>query len=181
MVVLAVSDSSAAIYDPAGLDVPAVIAYKQRHGRLAGYPDAERIDPEALLTLPCDILAPAALESQITAANAEQIQASIIVEAANGPTSLEADQILADRGVMVIPDILANAGGVTVSYFEWVQGLQCCAWSEQEVQRRLAETMRRAFDAVQKTATDYRLTMRTGALALAVQRVAEATHLRGSL
>lgn len=167
------------IYNPRGLNIPAVIAYKQQTGSVVGFPEAEIITNEQLLELPCDILIPAALEEQITEHNAPRIQARLIAEAANGPTTPEADRILFDRGVIVLPDIYANAGGVTVSYFEWVQGLQHFYWTEEEVNSRLRTIMTRAFQAIHATAERYRVQLRTAALVLAVQRVAEITRLRG--
>ncbi len=177
--IVAVSDSRGGIYNPNGLDVRAVLDYKHRTGTVVGFPETEAVTNEELLELPCDILIPAALEEQITEANAGRIRARLIAEAANGPTTPEADRILADRGVIVLPDIYANAGGVTVSYFEWVQGLQQFYWTEEEVNTRLRTIMTRAFQAIQATAERYRVPLRTAALALAVQRVAEITRLRG--
>ncbi|GBD18489.1 Glutamate dehydrogenase [bacterium HR27] len=177
--IVAVSDSRGGIYNPNGLDVRAVLDFKHRTGTVVGFPEAEPVTNEELLELPCDILIPAALEEQITEANAGRIRARLIAEAANGPTTPEADRILADRGVIVLPDIYANAGGVTVSYFEWVQGLQQFYWTEEEVNTRLRTIMTRAFQAIQATAERYRVPLRMAALALAVQRVAEITRLRG--
>ena len=177
--VVAVSDSRGGIYDPAGLDLEAVAAYKRRTGSVVGFREAEAVDNAELLTLPCEILIPAALENQITAENAGAIQATLIAEAANGPTTPEADEILYDRGVFVLPDIFANAGGVTVSYFEWVQALQAFPWTEQEVNDRLRKIMARAFLAVYESSERYHVHMRTGALVRAIARVAEFTRLRG--
>jgi len=177
--VVAVSDSRGGIYNPEGLDLDAVAAHKARTGSVVGFSEAEDVSNEELLVLPTDILIPAALEHQITAENAGQIQARLIAEAANGPTTPEADAILYDRGVFVIPDILANAGGVTVSYFEWVQALQAFPWTEHEVNERLRRIMNRSFDAVYGTAKTYDVHMRTAALVRAIDRVAEFTRLRG--
>lgn len=177
--VVAVSDSRGGIYNPAGLDLAAVAAHKKRTGSVVGFREAQDITNEELLVLPCDILIPAAMEGQITAANAPLIQASMVVEAANGPTSPEADVILYDRGVFVIPDILANAGGVTVSYFEWVQAMQAFPWTEQEVNDRLRAIMVKSFDAVYEIAQKYGVHMRTAALVRAVARVGEFSELRG--
>ena len=177
--IVAVSDSRGGIYNPNGLDIPAVFAFKQQTGSVIGYPEAERVTNEELLELPCDILIPAALEEQITERNAARIRARLIAEAANGPTTPEADRILFDRGIIVLPDIYANAGGVTVSYFEWVQGLQHFYWTEEEVNSRLRAIMTRAFQAIHATAERYHVQLRTAALALAVQRVADITRLRG--
>jgi glutamate dehydrogenase (NAD(P)+) len=177
--VVAVSDSRGGIYNPAGLDLQAVSAHKQRTGSVVDFRDAEAVTNEELLLLPTEILIPAALENQITAGNASRIQAKLIAEAANGPTTPEADAILYDRQVFVIPDILANAGGVTVSYFEWVQALQAFPWTEHEVNERLRRIMNRAFDAVYSTSSTYGVHMRTAALVRAIDRVAEFTRLRG--
>src|SRR5918997_333427 len=177
--VVAVSDSRGGSYNPGGLDLDAVSAHKARTGSVIGFRDADEVTNEELLLLPAEILIPAALENQITVANAGQIQAKLVAEAANGPTTPEADVILYDRGVFVIPDILANAGGVTVSYFEWVQALQAFPWTEHEVNERLRRIMNRAFDAVYSTSSKYSVHMRTAALARGIDRVAEFTRLRG--
>ncbi|HET7095046.1 MAG TPA: Glu/Leu/Phe/Val dehydrogenase, partial [Thermomicrobiales bacterium] len=177
--VVGVSDSRGGIYNPGGLDLAAVAAHKARTGSVVDFGDAENVSNEALLELPCDILIPAALERQITADNAPRIQARLIAEAANGPTSPEADDILYRRGVFLIPDIVANAGGVTVSYFEWVQALQAFPWTEQEVNDRLRRIMIHAFDSVYETAERHHVHMRTAALVRAIERVAEFTRLRG--
>src|SRR4029453_19214324 len=141
------------------------------------FPDAQNVTNEELLELPCEILIPAALESQITQRNADRIRARIIAEAANGPTTPAADDILFDRGVLVLPDIFANAGGVTVSYFEWVQALQWFPWSLEEVNARLRKVMREAFEAVFVESTERGVNMRTAALIRAIDRVAEFTRL----
>ena len=177
--VVAVSDSRGGIYNPAGLDLEAVSVHKARTGSVLGFRDGEDVTNEELLVLPTEILIPAALENQITAGNVDRIQATLIAEAANGPTTPEADAMLYDRGVFVIPDILANAGGVTVSYFEWVQALQAFPWTEHEVNERLRRIMNRAFDAVYSTSSKYGVHMRTAALVRAIDRVAEFTRLRG--
>ncbi len=177
--VVAVSDSSAGIYNPQGLDIRALIRHKQETGTVGGFRGTDRVTNEELLTLPCDVLIPAALERQITERNAADIKAGIIAEAANGPTTPEADAIFHDRGVFLIPDILANAGGVTVSYFEWVQALQAFSWSETEVNSRLRHIMARAFEGVHATGEKYGVDMRTAALITAIRRVADATTIRG--
>jgi len=177
--VIAVSDSGGGIYSRTGLPVADVLAHKARTGSLSDFPGADRLTNEDLLQLPCDILIPAALESQITARNAERIKARIVGEAANGPTTPDADAILYNRGVFVIPDILANAGGVTVSYFEWVQGLQEFFWSEREVNAQLERVMVGAFQSVLRLAQERRVHMRTAAYLLAVDRVARSTVTRG--
>jgi glutamate dehydrogenase (NAD(P)+) len=177
--IVAVSDSRGGTYSPRGLDLDAVSAHKARTGSVLGFREGEDITNEELLVLPTEILIPAALENQITAGNVDQIQAKLIVEAANGPTTPEADVVLYNRGVFVIPDILANAGGVTVSYFEWVQALQAFPWTEHEVNERLRRIVNRAFDAVYGTSLKYGVHMRTAALVRAIDRVAEFTRLRG--
>ena len=177
--IVSVSDSRGGIYNPTGLDLEAVSAHKARTGSVVGIRGADEVSNEELLLLPVDILIPAALENQITAENAGQIQATLIAEAANGPTTPEADAILYDRNIFVIPDILANAGGVTVSYFEWVQALQAFPWTEHEVNERLRRIMNRAFDAVIATSSQYGVHMRTAAVVRAIDRVAEFTRLRG--
>ncbi len=177
--VIAVSDSRAAIVSQSGLDIPAVLEYKAKHGTLEGYPEADPISNAELLELPCDILIPAALENQITAANADKIKARLIAEGANGPITPDADLILFDKFIMVLPDILANAGGVTVSYFEWVQGLQQLFWTEREVNARLEGVMITAFQEVLKIALERKVSMRTATYLVAVDRVAQATLTRG--
>ncbi|MFI5254158.1 MAG: Glu/Leu/Phe/Val dehydrogenase [Candidatus Limnocylindrales bacterium] len=177
--VVAVSDSGGAIHRPAGLDVEKVINWKKEHGTVVGFPGATEISNAELLEVECDILIPAALENQITAANAGRVKARIVAEAANGPTTPEADDILHDAGVFLIPDILCNAGGVTVSYFEWVQDLNRDHWSETVVNAKLKEIMVKAFGEVLKLARNNEVNNRVGAYLLAVDRVASATALRG--
>ncbi|MEA2597715.1 MAG: glutamate dehydrogenase [Thermomicrobiales bacterium] len=177
--VVAVSDSRGGIYNPAGLDLAAVTAHKERTGSVSGFPEAEDVTNEELLELPCDILIPAALEGQIGAHNAPRIKASIIAEAANGPTSPEADSILFDRGIFVLPDIFANAGGVTVSYFEWVQAMQWFPWTLDQVNDRLSQIMSNSFQAIYGISQRHHVHMRTAALVRAIDRVAEFTRLRG--
>ncbi|MCL4543594.1 MAG: Glu/Leu/Phe/Val dehydrogenase [Chloroflexi bacterium] len=177
--VVAVSDMDGAIYNEHGLDINAVTAAVGERGSVVIYRGADRIANETLLTAPCDILIPAAVENQINATNAHAIQARIIVEGANGPTTPAADAILFDRGIFVVPDILANAGGVTVSYFEWVQDLQSFFWSESEINARLYNILDRAFDTVLKVSLQERVDMRTAAYMEAVTKVAEGYRLRG--
>ncbi len=177
--VVAVSDSTGGIHRPDGLDVDRVIAWKQEHGTVQGFPGAADVTNADVLQVDCDILIPAALENQITARNARAISARVIAEAANGPTTPEADEILFDRGVFMIPDILCNAGGVTVSYFEWVQDLNRDHWSERIVNAKLKDIMVRAFGETLHLAQQEEVNMRTGAYLLAVQRVADATSMRG--
>ncbi|MFZ0995975.1 MAG: Glu/Leu/Phe/Val dehydrogenase [Candidatus Dormiibacterota bacterium] len=178
--VVAVSDVYGGIYNPQGLDIPSLIGHVSTAGKVEGFPGAAQpITNAALLELPITILIPAALENQLTMANAAKIQARMVVEAANGPTTPEADDIFHQRGVTLIPDILANAGGVTVSYFEWVQDLQSFFWEEKEINGRLTKIMQRAYEQVDELAREHRTTLRMGAYCLAVKRVADATSVRG--
>jgi glutamate dehydrogenase (NAD(P)+) len=177
--IVAVSDSHGGIYNPNGLDLEAVARHKERTGSVHGFDEAENISHEALLEVPCDVLIPAALENEITARNAHAIKARIIAEGANGPTTPEADDILYDRGVLLIPDILANAGGVTVSYFEWVQALQAFPWTLDQVNERLRQVMQKSFSEVTAKSQEYGVHMRTAALVHAIARVAEFTRVRG--
>jgi glutamate dehydrogenase (NAD(P)+) len=177
--VIAVSDSKGGIFNPHGLDLNEVDMFKDRTGSVVDFPMAENVSNEELLELDCDILIPAAMENQIGAHNATRIKARLVAEAANGPTSPEADKILLDRGIFLLPDIFANAGGVTVSYFEWVQALQAFPWSESQVNERLKQIMCTSFQAVYETSRKYNVHMRTAALARAITRVAEFTRLRG--
>jgi len=177
--VVAISDSTTALYNPAGIDVQAAFAQKRETGTLDGLKGAEKITNEELLLVDCDILAPCALEQVITEANASQVKAKLIVEGANGPITPLADGILEDQGVLVIPDILANAGGVVVSYFEWVQGLQEYFWKEAEVNAKLNDIVTKAFEETWDTMQKRNISMRTAAYGLAATRVAEATITRG--
>jgi glutamate dehydrogenase (NAD(P)+) len=177
--VVAVSDSVGGIHDPAGLDIAKVINWKAEHGTVQGFPGATDITNAELLEVDCDILIPAALENQITSRNAGHIKATLIAEAANGPTTPEADAELFARGVFMIPDILCNAGGVTVSYFEWVQDLNRDHWSEQVVNEKLHVIMTRAFGETLAIAEREQCDMRTAAYLLAVERVARAMDMRG--
>ncbi len=177
--VVAISDSTVALHNPKGIDVPAAFAHKRDTGSLAGLKGAEQITNDELLLLDCDVLAPCALEQVITEDNADKVRAQVIVEGANGPITPVADSILDDKGILILPDILANAGGVIVSYFEWVQGLQEYFWKEAEVNAKLNDIMTRAFDETWATAQSRDLSMRMAAYGLAVRRVAEATITRG--
>ena len=177
--VVAVSDSTGGIHDPKGLDVAKVIAWKQEHGTVQGFPGATDITNAEVLEVECDILIPAALENQITSRNADRIKARLVAEAANGPTTPDADLILHRNGVFMIPDILCNAGGVTVSYFEWVQDLNRDHWSETVVNEKLREIMVRAFGETLDMAKREEVDMRTAAYLLAVKRVADAMEMRG--
>jgi glutamate dehydrogenase (NAD(P)+) len=177
--IIAVSDSTGGIHNPRGLDPARVSAWKSEHGTVVGFPGSDEVSNANLLELDCDILVPAALENQITDHNAGRVKARIVAEAANGPTTPEADAILHDRGIFMIPDILCNAGGVTVSYFEWVQDMQSFFWTEERINESLKEIMDRAFEAVYAMSRDREVDMRTAAYMVAVARVAEATTLRG--
>ncbi len=177
--IVGISDISGGVYNAKGINIPRALRYSKEHGTLLGLPETEPVSNKELLELPCDILIPAALENQLTIENATQIKARMIVEAANGPTTPEADHILNDRGITIVPDVLANAGGVTVSYFEWVQDLQRFFWAEQEINQKLEAIMVRAYQAVQRKSQEQETNLRLGAYLLAVARVAEATELRG--
>jgi len=177
--VVAVSDSTGGIHDPNGLDVNRVIKWKQEHGTVQGFPGATDVSNAEVLEVDCDILIPAALENQITARNADNVKARLIAEAANGPTTPEADEIFWKKSKFMIPDILCNAGGVTVSYFEWVQDLNRDHWSEEVVNAKLKEIMVRSFQETLAIARREQCYMRTAAYLLAVQRVAAATEMRG--
>ena len=177
--IVAVSDSTGAIYRPEGFDPNAVLRWKQEHHTVTGFPGTKDISNEELLELDCEILIPAALENQITARNAGRIQARLIGEAANGPTTPEADEILYKAGKFVIPDILCNAGGVTVSYFEWVQDLERDFWNVEQVNEKLHRIMTKAFASTLEMSLKEKVNMRTAAYLLAVQRVADAASVRG--
>jgi glutamate dehydrogenase (NAD(P)+) len=177
--VVAVSDSRGGVFNSRGIDPLKALRYKERSGTVVGMPGASRISNDDLLTLKCDILVPAALENVITLHNADQIKARIVAEAANGPTTPHADEVLARKGILVLPDILANAGGVTMSYFEWAQNLQGYFWDESEVNQKLEGVMKRAYASVQETMRKYHVHSRAAAYILAVGRVADATLIRG--
>jgi glutamate dehydrogenase (NAD(P)+) len=177
--IVAVSDSRGGVGNPKGLDVAKLIAFKSETGSVSGFSGGDKMSNKDVLECECDVLVPAALEKVITAENAPRIRAKIIAEAANGPTLPEADDILFDRGIMVLPDILANAGGVTVSYFEWVQDLQEDFWDEDKVNERLKRKMTKAFRDTLEKAKKHKVHMRRAAYVVAVGRVAEATQLRG--
>lgn len=177
--VVAVSDVKSGIQCDAGLDVPALVEHVAENGHVEGFPGSEPLSNSELLELSCDVLVPAAIENQISEHNADRIRCRLLVEGANGPTSLEADAILRDRGVVVVPDILANAGGVTVSYFEWIQSAQRLAWTEEEVNSKLVDLMQRAYHRVQSLALDLDSDMRSAALRLGIQRIAAAKRTRG--
>ncbi len=177
--IVAVSDTRGGIYNESGLEPASVLRFKQERGSVIGFPHSQQLRVQDVLEVPCDVLIPAATESVITAINADRVQARIVTEAANGPTTPEADEILFKKGIVVVPDILANAGGVTVSYFEWVQDLQSFFWNVDEITQKLEVIMNRAYEAVVEKADQSSCNMRLAANMLAIARVAEATQIRG--
>jgi len=177
--IVAVSDSRGGIHNADGLDVSAAVEYKRANATFDGFGGAEAITNEELLVVDCEVLAPCALEQVITSDNADKVKASVVAEGANGPVTPEADQILEERGVLVLPDVLANAGGVVVSYFEWVQGLQEYFWKESEVNAKLNDIVTRAFAETWREHDEREISMRQAAYTIAVGRVAEATITRG--
>ena len=177
--VMAISDIAGGIYNPKGLNIPEVLKYWQENRSFEGYPEADQVGNKELLELECDVLAPCATENQITSENAERLQCKILAEGANGPTTPKADKILHDKGIFVIPDILCNAGGVTVSYFEWVQDRMGYFWSEAQVNERLAEKMIASFNELAAFAEKHDVDSRTAAYMLAIDRVAYDTRMRG--
>jgi glutamate dehydrogenase (NAD(P)+) len=177
--IVAVSEDYGGIYNPLGLSIKKVQEHRRREKSLRGFPSAEEVSNQQLLEVDCDVLVPAAIGNQLTSRNARNVKARLVVEGANGPTTPEADEIFRSRNVMLVPDILANAGGVTVSYFEWVQDLQSFFWSEHEVNHKLEAIMHRAFKEVLGTCEEKKLDLRMGAYVQAVQRVAAATRDRG--
>ncbi|NJL95087.1 MAG: Glu/Leu/Phe/Val dehydrogenase [Anaerolineae bacterium] len=179
--IVAVSDITGGVYKASGLSIPEIFAFAQRGSALNEYrdQDVDFVTNDELLALPCEVLIPAAMEGQLTDRTAPHVKAKLVVEGANGPTTPEADDILQDLGVIVVPDVLANAGGVIVSYFEWVQGLQAFFWDKDEVFRRLERLMRQSYDRVALTAEEKKITLRTAAQVAAIQRVADATATRG--
>lgn len=179
MKVIAVNDSTSGVYNKNGLDIPALLAHKEKTGKVQGFAGAEDIDNEELLALHCDVLVPAALENAITDEIASKLNARVIAEAANGPTTPRADRIIFEKGIFVLPDILASAGGVTVSYFEWVQDNYSFFWKEKDVNENLREVMVNSFAEVLQTAQKHKIDMRRAANVLAVDRVAEAIRVRG--
>ncbi|HEY7974452.1 MAG TPA: Glu/Leu/Phe/Val dehydrogenase [Ktedonobacterales bacterium] len=177
--VVAVSDRSGGVYHADGLDIPALHRHKRTTGKVGGFAGAQSLSVGETLEVACDVLIPAATENQLTRANADRVQARLIVEAANGPTTPEADALLRARGIRIVPDILANAGGVAVSYFEWVQDLQSFFWDEQEIDRQLNRVLDLAYTAVLRMAQDHGVDLRTAAQMLAIQRIADSTDVRG--
>jgi glutamate dehydrogenase (NAD(P)+) len=177
--VVAVQEHGGTIYKAAGLDVPALLRHVNEHGSVQDFKDAEILPDEQFWSVACDILIPAALEQQITAANAHHIRARMVIEGANGPTTPEADDILRERGILVVPDVIANAGGVTVSYFEWVQDFSSFFWSEDEINARLVRIMREAFATIWQVADESRVSLRTATFIVACTRILQARELRG--
>jgi glutamate dehydrogenase (NAD(P)+) len=177
--IVAVQDHGGTVYRGAGLDVPALLQHVAKHRTVAGFETGEPLQADAFWDVPCDILIPAALEGQITAQNAPRIHARMVIEGANGPTTPDADDILRERDILVLPDVIANAGGVTVSYFEWVQDFSSFFWDEEEINERLARVMRAAFQAVWQVAEDHKVTLRTAAFIVACTRILQARELRG--
>ena len=177
--IVAVQDHGGTIYREAGLDVPALLTHVSRHGSVKGFADAEIVSDDSFWDVECDILIPAALEGQITAANAGRIKARMVIEGANGPTTPAADDILHDRNILVLPDVIANAGGVTVSYFEWVQDFSSFFWSEDEINARLVRIMKEAFAGVWQISQDYKVSLRTATFIIACKRILHARELRG--
>lgn len=177
--VVAVQDHSGSIFCGAGLDIPALLAHVAATGGVRDFPHVDILANEAFWEIPCDILIPAALEQQITIANAGRIRASMIIEGANGPTTPDADDILAERGILVLPDVLANAGGVTVSYFEWVQDFSSFFWDEEEINSRLVQIMKNAFASVWQVAQDKKVSLRTATFIIACQRILHTREVRG--
>ena len=177
--VVAVQDHTGTVYNASGLDVPALLAHEKAQGGVGGFAGGERMAPEEFWGVACDILIPAALEGQITKDNASRIQARMVIEGANGPTTPEADDILNDKGVLVLPDVIANAGGVTVSYFEWVQDFSSFFWTEEEINARLVRIMKEAFAGVWQVAQDNKVSLRTATFIVACKRMLHAREMRG--
>jgi glutamate dehydrogenase (NAD(P)+) len=177
--IISIIEVDGAVHNENGLDIEALIKHKRETGSILDFPEAQNLTAEEAFRLPCDVLLPAAKENVITSANAASLNCKIICEGANGPTTAAADKILADRGIFVVPDILANAGGVTVSYFEWVQNRQQYHWDEDEVNTKLRKVMRRTWHQLRGVRGKYGCDLRTAAFVLAIERVAKATELRG--
>ena len=177
--IVAVQDHGGTIYQESGLNVPALLKHVEQHGSVGGFPDAEVITSDSFWDVDCDILIPAALEQQINAGNAGRIKAKMIIEGANGPTTPAADDILASRNILVLPDVIANAGGVTVSYFEWVQDFSSFFWDEEEINARLVKIMKDAFAGVWQVAQDQKVSLRTATFIVACKRILHTRELRG--
>jgi len=178
-IVIGVSDISGGIHNSSGLDIPTLLEYSAHHGSVVGFPDAEAVNSEEFLDLECDILIPAAIERVIHTGNADRIRAGLVVEAANHPTTPAADALLRERGIVVLPDILVNAGGVVGSYFEWAQNIQQFRWSEERFNQELAAVMKRATREVVQVAQQDSVSLREASFALGVSRVARAIEIRG--
>ena len=176
---VAVQDHAGTVYQESGLDIPALIEHVKRNGSVRDFPGAEAIALDSFWDVECEILVPAALEQQITEANAGRIRARMVIEGANGPTTPAADDILNERGVLVLPDVIANAGGVTVSYFEWVQDFSSFFWTEEEINARLVKIMREAFAGVWQVAEQHRVSLRTATFIVACERILRARDQRG--
>jgi len=176
---VAVQDHAACLYKADGLDAQALQRHVQQHGSIDGFEGAQSLAREAFWDTPCDVMIPAAMEQQITADNAHRLQARLVIEGANGPTTPEADDILQSRKVLVLPDVIANAGGVTVSYFEWVQDFSSFFWSEDDINARLTRIMKEAFAAIWQVATDHQVTLRTATFIVGCTRILRARELRG--
>lgn len=180
--VVAAQDHGGTIYCEAGLNMPALLAHVAEHGSVAGFDEAQGVEVianDAFWDVPCDILIPAALEGQITKDNANRVQARMVIEGANGPTTPEADDILNDRGVLIVPDVIANAGGVTVSYFEWVQDFSSFFWTEEEINKRLVDIMKGALDSIWQVSAEHNVSLRTATFIVACKRILHARDLRG--
>ena len=178
-ILVAVQDHSGTVFNGAGLDVAELQAHVQAHGGVAGFATAQALDPDVFWEVDCDVLIPAALEGQITTQNAPRIKARLLIEGANGPTTPEADDILAERQILVVPDVIANAGGVTVSYFEWVQDFSSFFWTEADINARLVRIMREAFEGIWQVAQTHRVSLRTATFIVACTRILQARELRG--
>lgn len=178
-ILVAVQDHSGTVFNGAGLDVAELQAHVQAHGGVAGFAAAQALDPDVFWEVDCDVLIPAALEGQITTQNAPRIKARLLIEGANGPTTPEADDILAERQILVVPDVIANAGGVTVSYFEWVQDFSSFFWTEADINARLVRIMREAFEGIWQVAQTHRVSLRTATFIVACTRILQARELRG--
>jgi len=177
--VVAVQDHTATLYREAGLDVAALLRHAAEYGGIAGYADAESVAHDAFWDVESDILIPAAMEQQITEANANRIRTRMVIEGANGPTTPAADDSLGERGILVVPDVIANAGGVTVSYFEWVQDFSSFFWDEDEINKRLVRIMREAFAAIWAVSQDHKVSLRTATFIVACRRILHTRELRG--
>jgi glutamate dehydrogenase (NAD(P)+) len=177
--IIAVQDHTGIVHNEAGLDIPELLVHVSQHGGVGGFKKAETLSNDEFWGLETEFLIPAALEAQITGANAGRIRAKVVVEGANGPTTPEADDILFEKGILVVPDVVANAGGVTVSYFEWVQDFSSFFWTEDEINQRLERIMREAYASVSQVAREHKVTLRTAAFIVACTRILQARQVRG--